>query len=156
MITSITKIKPVCEKLHKANKKVVLVTGFFDLLHEEHLRFLQKARAVGDVLIVGLESDNRARLIKGEGRPIETQSARAKTLTPYADHIILLPEEFATPSAHRKLVLAVAPEVLAVSSHTAHQREKRNLVREVGGELLVVHPHNPSVSTTKTITKNQL
>lgn len=148
MIYYINTISKVADKLHEAQKKIVLATGFFDLLHEEHIHFLRAAKAVGDVLIVAVESDERARVLKGEGRPIETQSLRLTKLTPFADYLISLGADFNNPQAFESLIAAVKPTHLAVSSHTAHQDKKSALVEKYGGTLKIVHTHNPSVSTT--------
>ena len=156
MLRTIKTISPICHELHQEGRTIVLATGFFDLLHQEHLNFLAKARKEGDVLVVGVESDTRAREIKGEGRPVQDQQLRARNLTPYADHLVLLPDNFSTPTAHESLISAVKPDVFAVSSHTAHQDKKSELAEKYGGQLLVVHSHNKSVSTTALINKNQL
>jgi len=81
MIYTITTIAPVCAKLHAQGKKIVLATGFFDLLHQEHINFLTKAKVVGDILIVAVESDERARALKGEGRPVKSQLVRCQKVS---------------------------------------------------------------------------
>lgn len=151
MIHTSQSLAPICHRLHAKGHKLVLVTGFFDLLHQEHLNFLKKAKELGDTLLVGVESDARARQLKGEGRPVETQTLRIKHLTPYADYVFALPDDFSSPAAHRWLIKSLRPEYLAVSSHTAHQDKKRTLVEEFGGQLVVVHNHNPNISTTQLI-----
>lgn len=149
MFYTINSIAPICYDLRSKNYKLVLATGFFDLLHEEHLNFLKKAKAAGDILVVAVESDERARIIKGEGRPVEIQAIRCQKLTPYADYIIALPPDFDHFEAYDSLMSAVRPQVYAISSHTAHQKSKAFLVEKYGGKLLVVHEHNPEISTTK-------
>jgi D-glycero-beta-D-manno-heptose 1-phosphate adenylyltransferase len=67
----------VVEEHRRAGRKIVLANGIFDLLHVGHVRYLQDARAQGDVLVVGLNSDSSAKKLKGEGRPILTERARA-------------------------------------------------------------------------------
>ena len=131
----------------------VLVTGVFDILHTEHIKFLKKAKALGEELIVGIESDKRVRQIKGEGRPINNQEVRKKNLEKLglADKVLILPEKFSLPEQHLKFLQQVKPDILAVSSHTAHQKEKSKLMELVGGKLMVVHQYNPEVSTTKMI-----
>ena len=157
MIYSIETIAPICHDLRSKNYKLVLATGFFDLLHKEHINFLQKAKAAGDLLIVAVESDERARKIKGEGRPIETQTVRCQKIAPYADFIIALPPDFDHFEAYDSLMSAVRPQIYAISSHTDHQKSKAFLVEKYGGKLLVVHEHNPEISTTQIIkNKNQL
>lgn len=151
MFYSIASIAPICSQLHAENKRVVLATGFFDLLHQEHINFLVKAKAAGDVLIVAVESDERARVLKGEGRPVETQNMRCAHLLPYADFCVALPSDFDHFEAYDSLMYAVQPNVYAVSSHTDHLKSKTFLVEKYGGQLVVVHEHNPRVSTTQII-----
>lgn len=156
MSYSIKSFAPISTQLRNAGHKLVLVTGFFDLLHQEHINFLRAAKNAGDILVVAVESDERARILKGEGRPIETQSIRLDHLTPYADYLIALDQDFNNPAAFESLIASVRPSVLAVSSHTAHQDKKTKLVEKYGGELLVVYPHNPAVSTTNIIQQSKL
>ena len=128
----------------------ILVTGVFDILHQEHLLFLQKAAALGD-LYIGIESDVRVRKIKGEGRPVNSQEVRKSNLdsSQLAKGVFILPESFDSPDAHRKLLQEIKPDVLAVSSHTAHLESKSRLMQEIGGRVEIVHQHNPEISTTK-------
>lgn len=131
-------------------RPVVLVTGVFDLLHREHIRFLEKAQSLGGTLLIGIESDSRVRKIKGEGRPVQDQEKRLRALVDLgiAEKVFVLPEAFSTADDHRKLLSEIRPDILAVSSHTAHLLEKRALMSEIGGRVIVVHEHNPSISTT--------
>ena len=149
MPETIQTIAPLCATLRRKGKKLVLATGFFDLLHAEHRNFLRLAKQAGDILIVAVESDERARALKGEGRPVETQSLRCQKLAPYADYVIALPPDFDHFEAYDSLVSAVRPQVFAVSSHTDHLKSKTFLVEKYGGKLTIVHNWNPSISTTK-------
>ena len=151
MFYTISSIEPVCSKLRSEGKKIVLATGFFDLLHAEHINFLQKAKSAGDILIVAVESDLRARETKGEGRPVETQSLRCEKVSHYADYIIALPDDFNNFDAYESLMSAVKPSLYAVSEHTTHIKSKTFLVEKYGGQLQVVHGFNPSISTTQLI-----
>lgn len=151
MFYTISSIEPVCLKLRGESKKIVLATGFFDLLHSEHINFLQKAKSAGDVLIVAVESDLRAKEAKGEGRPIETQSLRCKKVSQYVDYVIALPDDFNNFDAYESLMAAIKPSIYAVSEHTAHIKSKTFLVEKYGGQLQVVHAFNPSISTTQLI-----
>src|SRR5207247_10031598 len=69
-----------CEELRAGGKKVVATNGCFDLLHVGHVRYLQAARALGDFLAVGLNSDDSVRELKGSGRPITSENDRAELL----------------------------------------------------------------------------
>ena len=74
----------VVERLRATGKTVVFTNGVFDLLHVGHLRYLQQARALGDALIVGMNSDRSVRANKGPGRPITPESERAEILSALA------------------------------------------------------------------------
>jgi rfaE bifunctional protein nucleotidyltransferase chain/domain len=157
MFYTISSIAKLCDRLHAEGKQIVLATGFFDLLHAEHLNFLTKAKEAGDVLIVAVESDVRARKLKGEGRPVETQSLRCQHVAAYADYVVSLPDDFDNFAAYDSLMAAIKPAVYAVSSHTSYQDTKQQLTKKYGGELRVVHDFNPEVSTTQIVNrKNQL
>lgn len=143
----------VAEKIHTFHtqgKKVVFASGVFDVFHQEHLRFLEKAKAAGDVLVVSIESDFRVRQIKGDGRPVNDQQKRKAHLESlgFIDLVFILPEHFSQPPQHRQLIDEVRPDIFAVSSHTSHLDKKRAIVESLGGKLEVVHQHNPDISTT--------
>lgn len=127
----------------------VLVTGVFDILHQEHLSFLRKAKQLG-YLVVAIESDVRVKKLKGEGRPINNQDTRLENLRKLkiADEVFILPEQFSSPDDHRRLLQKIRPAVLAVSSHSPHLDKKASLMKEIGGTVEIVHQHNPEISTT--------
>ena len=137
--------------------QVILVTGVFDLLHSEHVEFLKSAKALGDYLIVGVESDVRVQKLKGEGRPIQTADIRKTTIEAlgFVDKVVILPNQFETDEEHLQLLKSIKPAILAVSSHTPHLNVKQRLMKIVGGKVVIVRQHNPSVSTTKTLQKMQ-
>jgi len=135
---------------HHEGRKLVFASGVFDVLHQEHVNFLTKAKAAGDVLVVAIESDVRVRQIKGEGRPVHSQNDRKAKLESLGmiDLVFILPENFSQPPQHRQLIDEVRPDIFAVSSHTSHLDKKRAIVESFGGKLEVVHEHNPAISTT--------
>lgn len=128
----------------------VLVTGVFDVLHAEHVTLLKKAKALGNTLVIGVESDARVRRMKGAARPVNTAATRVQNLKrlELADEVFVLPEQFDSPDDHRRLLAAIRPDILAVSSHSPHLDEKHRLMQEIGGRVVVVHEHNPAVSST--------
>lgn len=133
------------------NQQIILATGVFDVLHQEHLTFLRNAKKLGGMLIVGVESDIRVRLIKGSNRPVNNEEQRVRQLQKLGivDIVFILPEKFDSTPEHAALMRSIRPDVLAVSSHTAHLHKKQELVTDVGGVVKVVHQYNPSVSTTQ-------
>jgi D-beta-D-heptose 7-phosphate kinase / D-beta-D-heptose 1-phosphate adenosyltransferase len=136
---------------------VVLITGVFDVLHEEHITFLRNAKELGGRLLVGIESDVRVQKIKGAARPVNSQQERKKNLEALAiaDEVFVLPEKFDTVEDRRRLLKKLHPDILAVSSHTPFLAEKLQLMQEIGGRVEVVHQHNPEVSSTILLERNQ-
>ena len=150
-------VKQVLAQGRESTKKVVLVTGVFDLLHQEHIKFLQKAKQEGDLLLVALETDERVRAIKGKNRPVNDQKTRLNNLRKIglADAVFLLPESFDDSEEHRAFIRKTKPDLLAVSSHTPHLEAKRSIMAEAGGKLKIVYQQNPNVSTSKLIKEQQ-
>ena len=107
-IVEFGELSDCCEELRSAGKKIVATNGCFDLLHVGHVRYLQAARALGDLLVVGLNSDDSVHELKGSGRQITNQSDRAEILAGLACvHLItMFPEIHAT-----KFLAAVRPAV---------------------------------------------
>lgn len=146
-------LEQLLAKRKQANATLTLVTGVFDVLHIEHERFLRKAKALGDLLIVGLESDKRVRQMKGEGRPVNTALARQANLEKWqlADCIFILPEQFSSPDDHRQLIDHIRPTYMAVSAHTSFLEAKEQILAQFGAKLVVVHDYNPLFSSTQII-----
>src|ERR1700689_3789994 len=84
----------IIEEHRQSGKKIVFANGVFDLLHAGHVRYLQAARAEGDLLLVGINSDASARKLKGEGRPILNERARAALVAALEDvnYVVLFEE----------------------------------------------------------------
>ena len=97
-IVELEELSNRCEKLRSAGKKIVATNGCFDLLHVGHVRYLQAARALGDLLVVGLNGDRSVIELKGAGRPITTQHDRAEILAALecVDLVTVFPELRAT------------------------------------------------------------
>ena len=97
------------KKKKKSGKKIVFTNGCFDILHAGHVRYLRRAKRLGDILIVGLNSDASVRKLKGQNRPVVSQKERAEVLSALrcVDHVIIFNE--ATPL---KLIQAVRPDML--------------------------------------------
>jgi len=106
---SLSELKSIRSKLKAEGKKVVFTNGVFDLIHSGHVDYLSKAKSLGDVLIVGLNSDNSVKQIKGNNRPILKQEERAFILSNLkpVDYVVLFNEE--TPE---KLISELIPDVL--------------------------------------------
>ncbi len=93
----------------RTQKRIVFTNGCFDLLHRGHVYYLSKAREMGDVLVVGLNSDGSVAKLKGPGRPVNDQQARAEVLGALSsvNYIIIFPED--TPL---NVILTIRPHIL--------------------------------------------
>jgi rfaE bifunctional protein nucleotidyltransferase chain/domain len=128
-----TKIAALCDKLRRQKKKIVFTNGVFDILHLGHVHYLTEAKKLGDILIVGLNTDSSVKKIKGPKRPINPQSDRAGVLAALeaVDYVVLFGEE--TPL---RLIRQVRPDVLVKGSdYKLSEIVGADFVRENGGEV---------------------
>ena len=119
-----------------AGRTVVFTNGVFDLLHVGHLRYLQQARAFGDALIVGLNSDRSVRANKGPSRPVTPEAERAEILEALAcvDAVVVFDQE--TP---HELIAALQPDVLVKGADWAEDAiVGRDIVEARGGRVVRV------------------
>jgi D-beta-D-heptose 7-phosphate kinase/D-beta-D-heptose 1-phosphate adenosyltransferase len=131
-------------------KKIVFTNGCFDILHIGHIKYLRQAAALGDVLVVGLNSDASVRRLKGQSRPINSQDERACLLSAleFVDYIIVFDED--TPHA---LISALMPDVLVKGGDYAPDRVVGADVVEQNGGRLVLIPLVDGKSTTAIVEK---
>lgn len=135
----------------RQGRRLVFTNGVFDLLHAGHVRLLEAARAMGDLLIVGMNSDASVRgLGKGPNRPICSESDRAEVLGALrcVDAVVVFDER--TPAA---LIEALRPEVhVKGGDYRADELPEAPLVRSYGGQIAIV-PLLEGRSTTETLRK---
>src|SRR6266567_2662246 len=124
--------------LRDAGKKLVVTNGCFDLLHVGHVRYLQAARALGDALAVGLNSDRSVRELKGSGRPVNNERDRAEVLAALecVDFVAIFPELRAT-----QFIRASLPAIYAkggdYTSDTLNA-EEQTLLKDIGAETRIL------------------
>jgi D-beta-D-heptose 7-phosphate kinase/D-beta-D-heptose 1-phosphate adenosyltransferase len=139
----------LCQELERRRRlghKVVFTNGCFDVLHAGHVQYLQAARAQGDLLVVGLNSDSSVRQLKGAGRPVNPLEARAQVLAALqvVDFVTVFDE--ATPL---ELVKVVKPDVLVKGSdYRKDEVVGAELVESYGGRVYLAQLH-PGHSTTR-------
>jgi len=124
------------ERVKKEGKKVVFTNGCFDILHRGHIDYLEKAKKMGDILIVGLNSDESVKKIKGENRPIVPQEDRAVVLSALGcvDYVCVFDKE--TPE---ELIKELIPDVLIKGGDWDKENiVGRKTVEEYGGEVFTI------------------
>ena len=120
----------------KAGARVVFANGCFDLLHVGHVRYLEAAKGLGDLLVVGVNSDEQVRRLKGEGRPFVPERERAEVIAALraVDYVTVFHEPTVT-----ELLLALRPEVHAKGTdYTEETVPEREVVRSFGGRVQIV------------------
>lgn len=133
-VLSLDKLLSVREGLRAAGKTLVFTNGVFDLLHVGHVRYLAAARALGDALVVAINSDRTVRELKGDGRPVINESERAEILAALrqVDYVTVFDD-----LSPRSLIGEVLPDVLAKGGDYAldeiHGREE---VEAAGGKVI--------------------
>jgi D-beta-D-heptose 7-phosphate kinase/D-beta-D-heptose 1-phosphate adenosyltransferase len=140
----------LADSLRRAGKTVVFTNGVFDLLHPGHVRYLQQARALGDALIVGVNSDRSVRAIKGPSRPITPEAERAELLAALAcvDAVAIFDDD--TPA---EIVRKIQPDVLVKGADWAADAiVGREMVEARGGKVVRVEIE-PGWSTSAIIEK---
>src|SRR3989344_4095812 len=137
-IKTIPKIAQIASKLKAQNKKIVFTNGCFDLLHLGHVKYLQQSRALGDVLVVALNSDASVRELKGPSRPLVPENERAEILAAleYVDYVVIFNEK-----RINRAFEAVKPQVYVkggdytIDTLDAGERE---LIQKNGAEIHII------------------
>ncbi len=149
-IKSLIELLPLAAEEKKRGKKIVFTNGCFDLIHAGHVEYLEEARKLGDLLVIGLNSDRSVRAIKGIARPVNTQTARAVVLAALecVQYVILFNE--ADPL---QLILAIKPDILVKGGDwPAAEIVGAKEVKAYGGSVKTI-PFVPGYSTTDLIEK---
>jgi rfaE bifunctional protein nucleotidyltransferase chain/domain len=148
VITNRVELRRVREALRAEGRRLVFTNGCFDILHVGHVRYLARARSLGDALLVAINSDRSVRALKGAGRPVLNEGERAELLAALSsvDFVTVFEED-----SPRALIAEVLPDVLVKGGDYAleeiHGREE---VERAGGRVLSL-PFVEGASTTNII-----
>ena len=143
-------IEAYAAALRAAGARVVFTNGCFDILHAGHVRYLAAARAQGDVLILGLNSDASVRRLKGETRPVNSEADRAEVVGALksVDYVVIFGEDTA-----EDLIAKVQPAVYAKGGdYTLETLPEARIVESYGGEVAFI-PLVAGKSTTRMIAR---
>ena len=149
-IVSRQEIEKIARILKKSNKKIVFTNGCFDIIHAGHIEYLREAKKLGDILILGLNSDSSVQKLKGRNRPINDENARAIVLSEFksVDYIVIFQED--TPY---DLIEIVKPDVLVKGGDWKETEiVGADIVKKYGGIVKSLE-FKEGFSTTKIIEK---
>jgi rfaE bifunctional protein nucleotidyltransferase chain/domain len=135
-IIDYNQIKNIAEQLKADGKTIVFTNGCFDILHVGHVRYLQAARELGDCLILGLNSDQSVRALKGPTRPINNQTDRAEVLSALSavDYVVIFEE-----STAEKLILQIKPAIYVKGGdYNIKDLPESSIVSQYGGQTTLI------------------
>lgn len=140
----------VADKLKTAKKKIIFTAGAWDMLHVGQVRYLQEAKEMGDILVVGVSSNEAIRKVKGKNRPILDEKVRAEMVANLksVDFVTIIPE----PSCQPVLALLQPDLYVTVKEDwNANYRESKEYktVKKYGGDVIQIDRQSPYISTTK-------
>lgn len=140
----------ISNQLKIQGQKIVLIGGFFDILHIGHIKFIEKAKEKGDFLFILLESDKTARKLKGKNRPINSQENRAEVLASLqsVDYIVTL-SEMKNDTDYDKIVSLINPAIIAVTENDKNIQHKQRQAKSIKAKVLTVVSEISNESTTK-------
>ena len=136
MVLDISQLSSIVNSLKQAGKRIVFTNGCFDIIHVGHVRYLKEARSLGDVLVVGLNSDESVRAIKGMNRPIVPQGERAEVLSSLrdVDYVVIFNE----PDPYNTIA-AVRPDILVKGGDWSIENIiGRDIVESCGGKVFTI------------------
>jgi rfaE bifunctional protein nucleotidyltransferase chain/domain len=153
-VATVESLKDICEQARRDKKVVAFANGCFDLLHVGHTRYLQGARAEGDLLIVGVNADASVRKLKGTGRPLQNEHDRALLVAALhvVDWVVVFKEDTV-----ENLLLALRPDVHCKGTdYTTETVPERAVVKSYGGRVAIVgdpKDHNTSALLAQLATR---
>jgi len=149
-IKTFSQIQEIVNSLKAQSKKIVFTNGCFDIVHSGHVDYLKKAKQLGDVLIVGLNSDSSVKSIKGKQRPINNQNDRAVVLSAFyfVDYVVIFDQ-----STPYELINMIKPDILVKGSDWHNKTiVGSDIVIENGGKVVLIE-YLEGKSTTTIIEK---
>jgi D-beta-D-heptose 7-phosphate kinase / D-beta-D-heptose 1-phosphate adenosyltransferase len=147
---SLEEIIHICDELRRNKQKIVFTNGCFDILHSGHIKYLEKARSLGDILIIGINSDASVKKLKGANRPINTLEDRIEVLSAlnFVDYIVEFEED--TPY---NLIAKLQPDILIKGGdYKANNVVGKEIVEKYGGKVIIL-PYIEGKSTSNLIEK---
>ncbi len=151
-ICSLDKLPNLIKKLKKDNKKIIFANGCFDVLHVGHIRYLEGAKSLGDILIVGINNDKSESQLKGQGRPIMQEEDRIEIVAALecVDYVV----PFSDPTVENLLRIIKPAIHTKGTDYTVETVPEREIVLSYGGQIAITGDRK-NHSTTDIIKKIQ-
>ena len=133
---SITSLEKSCREIRLKNKKIIFTNGCFDILHPGHIHILSKAKSLGDILVVGLNSDQSVKKLKGDKRPLISEDDRSRVLLSlrFVDYVIIFNE--LTPL---KVIKKIKPDFLVKGGdYNENDIVGSDFVKSYGGQVEII------------------
>ena len=133
---SITSLEKSCREIRLKNKKIIFTNGCFDILHPGHIHILSKAKSLGDILVVGLNSDQSVKKLKGDKRPLISEDDRSRVLLSlrFVDYVIIFNE--LTPL---KVIKKIKPDFLVKGGdYNENDIVGSDIVKAYGGQIEII------------------
>lgn len=144
-ISGLKSLEKMVQEWKEAGHRIVLVSGSWDLIHEGHALYLEKAKSYGDILIVGVDSDKKIKKRKGPGRPVVPQDERLRMLSHLRSVDVVILKEHTEPKW--SLIAAVKPDVLVATKETYTKEDIKKLEKTHTTKVLV-HERMATTSTS--------
>lgn len=148
LVPSLEEMTRVVSHLRGLGYRIVLTSGSFDLIHLGHVKYLARAKELGGILVVGVDSDAKIRRRKGEDRPMVPESERLELLAHQRPVDLIYLKEEADPQWG--LIKAVEPDVLVLTADHSYTSDQLSALEEVVGEVVVLERQS-SVTTSERI-----
>ena len=149
-IVSETQLNTLLTHYRSQNKTVVFTNGCFDILHAGHVRYLNAAKELGDILIIGLNSDSSVSALKGPTRPVNSEDDRAEVIAGLGavDHVVIFND-----STAERLVTLIKPEIYVKGGdYTVDKLPEAQIAAAYGGKTVLI-PEVPGRSSSNIIKK---
>ena len=133
---SITSLEKSCREIRLKNKKIIFTNGCFDIIHPGHIHILSKAKSLGDILVVGLNSDLSVKKLKGDKRPLVSENDRSRVLLSlrFVDYVIIFNE--LTPL---KVIKKIKPDFLVKGGdYNENDIVGSDFVKAYGGQVEII------------------
>ncbi|RKY83134.1 D-glycero-beta-D-manno-heptose 1-phosphate adenylyltransferase [candidate division KSB1 bacterium] len=135
-IKTLKELKQIVDKLKKQGKKIVFTNGCFDLLHVGHIRYLQKAKKLGDILIVAINSDDSVKKIKGKSRPIIPAEERSEVIAALecVDYVVIFHE-----TLPNRVIETLKPDIhVKGGDYSVNELPEAKIVKSYGGKVIIL------------------